>query len=218
MHLSQSEENYIKAIYSLEHENETVSTNDLAERLKTKASSVTDMIKKLAEKNLLEYIKYKGCKLTNTGEKIALKTIRKHRLWETFLVEKLGFGWDEVHPIAEQLEHIRSVELTDKLDKFLNFPKYDPHGDPIPDREGNIPKLESSCYLNDLPINKSGVVIGVSDASPTFLRYLDSQEIGLGTEVKMIEVFEFDNSCHIEIKDKAINLSATAASKLTIQY
>lgn len=221
MDLSQSEENYIKAIFSIEEIagkiGISVSTNDLAEKIEAKASSVTDMVKKLADKELLNYTPYQGCKLTEKGRKIALKTIRKHRLWETFLVNKLGFGWDEVHPIAEQLEHIQSVELTNKLDEFLDFPKFDPHGDPIPDKNGVVQHRESIRKLNELEISDKGLVIGVSDASPTFLRYLDSQDITLGATVKMIEVFEFDNSCRVEINGQMINLSAAAAAKITVQ-
>jgi DtxR family Mn-dependent transcriptional regulator len=221
MILSQSEENYIKAIFSIEEiaaqPGVSVSTNDLAEKMETKASSVTDMVKKLAEKKLLVYKPYQGCHLTDEGRSFALKTIRKHRLWETFLVKKLGFGWDEVHPIAEQLEHIQSVELTNKLDEFLEFPKYDPHGDPIPDKDGVIQQRESICKLNELALGSIGLVIGVSDASPTFLRYLDSQNIKLGSTVKMVEVFEFDNSCRVEINEGFLNLSSAAAAKITVQ-
>jgi DtxR family Mn-dependent transcriptional regulator len=221
MILSQSEENYIKAIYSIEEflaqPGYTVSTNDLAEKIETKASSVTDMVKKLADKKLLIYTPYQGCKLTEKGRQIALKTIRKHRLWETFLVNKLGFGWDEVHPIAEQLEHIQSLELTNRLDEFLEYPKFDPHGDPIPDKNGVLQHRESIRKLNELAIDDEGLVIGVSDGSPTFLRYLDSQEIKLGVRLRMVEVFEFDNSCRVQFNGQLINLSAAAASKITVQ-
>jgi DtxR family Mn-dependent transcriptional regulator len=221
MRLSQSEENYIKAIFSFEEDfdkNEVVvSTNDLAEKMETKASSVTDMVKKLAEKELLVYTPYQGCYLTAKGRGVALNTIRKHRLWETFLVKKLGFGWDEVHSIAEQLEHIQSVDLTNKLDSFLNFPKYDPHGDPIPDRNGIVLKRESTCKLNELSTDQSGLIIGVSDSSSTFLRYLEGQNIKLGSAIKMIETYDFDNSCKVKINESILNLSAEAASKITIK-
>lgn len=218
MELSQSEENYIKAIYSLyEVQQSPISTNDLAEQMQTKASSVTDMVKRLAEKKLLEYVRYQGCTLTGEGMKMALKTIRKHRLWETFLVEKLNFGWDEVHPIAEQLEHIKSQALTDRLDTFLNHPKFDPHGDPIPDQDGNITKLESSCKLDALPLNQEAVVIGVEDGAPSFLRYLDGHEINLGTKLKVTEVFDFDDSRKVLVNEKVLNLSLAASSKITVQ-
>lgn len=218
MELSQSEENYIKAIYSLyEVQQRPISTNDLAEQMQTKASSVTDMVKRLADKKLLKHIRYQGCSLTDEGMKVALKTIRKHRLWETFLVEKLNFGWDEVHPIAEQLEHIKSQALTDRLDTFLNHPKFDPHGDPIPDQDGNITKLESSCKLDELPLNQEAIVIGVEDGSPSFLRYLDGHEINLGTKLEVTEVFDFDDSRKVLVNGKVLNLSLAASSKITVQ-
>src|SRR5690554_1850211 len=173
-YLTQSEENYIKAIYYLQKVlDKPVGTNDLANRMDTKASSVTDMVKRLSEKSYIIYEKYKGCELTESGEAVALKTIRKHRLWETFLVEKLNFGWEEVHEIAEQLEHIQSVKLTNRLDEFLNYPKFDPHGDPIPDQYGLITKREETHKLIDLELETPAVVIGVADSSASFLKYLD---------------------------------------------
>ena len=218
MTLSQSEENYIKAIYSLQEKNKgSISTNDLAEKMDTKASSVTDMVKRLADKKLITYVKYQGCALTKEGVKTALKTIRKHRLWETFLVEKLKFGWDEVHDIAEQLEHVQSQKLTNQLDEFLNFPKYDPHGDPIPDKEGDFVKREETVKLNELPLNKKAIVIGVSDGSPSFLRYLDSHKITLGTTIEVLEIFEFDESRKVAVSGTTLNLSTAATSKLTVQ-
>src|SRR3984885_5178673 len=133
-----TEENYLKAIYHLSHESGSVSTNQIAAALNTKAASVTDMLKKLADKALINYEKYQGVTLTSAGQKIALHIIRKHRLWEYFLVEKLNFKWDEVHEMAEEMEHISSVELIDRLDKFMDYPKHDPHGDPIPDSDGKF--------------------------------------------------------------------------------
>lgn len=216
--LTQSEENYIKAIYSLQQrENGAVGTNDLAQRMETKASSVTDMIKRLSDKSLIQYEKYKGCELTDQGMRTALKLVRKHRLWETFLVEKLNFGWDEVHDIAEQLEHIQSVKLTDQLDKFLNFPKFDPHGDPIPNQSGEIQHHERSYKLNELDINQRGVVIGVADSSASFLRFLDRHKINLGSSIIVKEVYEFDDSREVEIGDQTVSLSAAASGKITVQ-
>lgn len=216
--LSQSEENYIKAIYALcEEKNDAVSTNLLAENLKTKASSVTDMVKKLSDKKLVSYKKYKGCSLTNSGEIAALKVIRKHRLWEVFLVDKLNFGWDEVHDVAEQLEHIRSVKLTEQLDAFLNYPKYDPHGDPIPDKDGNFAKRGKTALLNELNVNDVAHVIGVADGSPSFLQYLDQHKIQLGTEVKLIAAFEFDGSVTILVNNKELSLSKIASTKICVE-
>jgi DtxR family Mn-dependent transcriptional regulator len=217
-HLTQSEENYIKAIYYINHRsNAPVGTNDLAERMETKASSVTDMIKKLSEKSLITYKKYKGCELTSLGEKRALKLVRKHRLWETFLVEKLNFGWDEVHDIAEELEHINSTKLTSKLDEYLDYPKFDPHGDPIPDSEGEIAKRERTVKLSELKLEQSAIVIGVSDSSPSFLRFLDRHKINIGSSVKVIEIYEFDDSREILFNEQKINLSAEASQKITVQ-
>src|SRR5690554_2792018 len=216
--LTQSEENYIKAIYALQKRSKKpVGTNDLANRMETKASSVTDMIRRLADKEIIVYEKYKGCQLTEVGEKIALKTIRKHRLWETFLVEKLNFGWEEVHEIAEQLEHIQSVKLTNRLDAFLDHPKFDPHGDPIPDQDGLIEKREETCKLIDLEKDVNAVVIGVADSSASFLKYLDKHGIELGISLKVKDRFEFDHSTEVEINGKILNLSAAASSKIRVQ-
>lgn len=216
--LTQSEENYIKAIYTLQvHTSSSVGTNDLAERMETKASSVTDMIKRLSDKSLIQYEKYKGCELTKEGMRTALKLIRKHRLWETFLVEKLNFGWDEVHEVAEQLEHIQSVKLTDQLDRLLDHPKFDPHGDPIPDASGEIQHRERSYKLNELDVDQSGVVIGVSDSSASFLRFLDRHKIKLGSSIKVKEIFEFDDSREILIDEQLVSLSAAASAKITVQ-
>jgi DtxR family Mn-dependent transcriptional regulator len=216
--LTQSEENYIKAIFSLQQQtNGPVSTNDLAEKMATKASSVTDMVRRLSEKSLLLYKKYKGCELTEDGQRAALKTIRKHRLWETFLVEKLKFGWDEVHDIAEQLEHIRSLKLTNQLDEFLDFPKFDPHGDAIPDKNGEIVQREKSCKLSELELETEAIVIGVADGSPSFLRYLDKHQITLGTKLLIKEMFEFDDSIEVELNNSVLSLSSAASSKITVQ-
>ena len=154
--ISFTEENYLKIIYLLTEQNggNEVSTNELAEHTQTKAASVSDMLRKLAEKNYINYRKYQGVTLTVEGQQIALAVIRKHRLWEVFLVEKLGFGWDEIHDIAEQLEHIDSKELTESLDKFLGSPKFDPHGDPIPDAKGKMPSV-SYQKLSEIPLNQS---------------------------------------------------------------
>ncbi len=195
---SYTEENYLKAIYSLTSRgNEGASTNAIAERLETKASSVSDMIRKLAGKGLVHYKKYQGTTLTKAGQEAAIHLIRKHRLWETFLVEKLGFKWDEVHELAEELEHIRSQRLTDRLDQFLGEPKYDPHGDPIPDKDGNIEKRRQ-VLLNQLQPEDKAVVVGVKDSSSSFLKYLEKVELVLGTGFEVKEQFEFDGSLVLE--------------------
>lgn len=217
--LTQSEENYLKAIYSLSIDGrEAISTNLLAEKMVTKPSSVTDMVKKLSDKQLISYQKYQGCELTENGTKMALQIIRKHRLWEVFLVKKLNFGWDEVHEVAEQLEHIQSSKLTDHLEEYLGFPKTDPHGDPIPDKNGQFEKLNKSIPLSDLVENQKGIVIGVEDGSSDFFQFLKRYEIELGTEVKVIEKFSFDSSVLVLINNKEISFSSLVAKKIFIQY
>ena len=212
-----SEENYLKAIYHLSITSvKGVSTNAIAKKLNTKASSVTDMVKKLADKNVLVYKKYQGVQLTVEGKKTAANIIRKHRLWEVFLVEKLNFSWDEVHDVAEQLEHIKSAKLIDEIDALLGFPKYDPHGDPIPDKEGNLDQREKTL-LSTLKVNEKGICVGVHDSSSTFLQFLDKQKIALGQEIIVLEKEDFDGSMRIEIDKKEITVSNKIANNLYIQ-
>lgn len=216
--LTQSEENYLKAIYALsEGGGEAISTNLLADKMATKPSSVTDMVKKLSDKGLILYQKYQGCELTELGQKMALQIIRKHRLWEVFLVKKLNFGWDEVHEIAEQLEHIQSAKLTDHLEEYLGFPKFDPHGDPIPDKNGQFEKFNKSIPLSELKEDETGVVIGVEDGSADFFQFLKRYEIELGTEVKVLEKFNFDQSVLVLVNQKEISFSSLVANKIFIQ-
>ena len=213
---SQSEEDYLKAVYHLQRESKSVSTNAIASYLDMKPSSVSDMLKKLADKKYINYLKYKGTSLTNKGKKIALKIIRKHRLWETFLVDKLGFGWAQVHSIAEQLEHIHSEELIDKLDDFLNFPKYDPHGDPIPAKDGNIEKLNQKLLI-ELSKKEKGIITGVKKGTPSLLNYLDQQKIKLGDKIEVIEIIEFDGSYSIKINQRKIILSEKISKNLLLE-
>lgn len=215
--LSLSEENYLKAIYHLQQETDTaVSTNELSVHLETKASSVTDMLKKLSEKSLVIYKKYQGVKLSDKGKTTALKVIRKHRLWEVFLVEKLNFNWDEVHDIAEQLEHIKSEKLTDKLDAFLNYPNRDPHGDPIPDREGKF-SVANKKVLSDLEIGEHAICVGVKDSSSEFLNYLDKQGISLGKSFSVEDKEKFDHSILVRFDDKTLRFSEQVAKNLYIK-
>ena len=214
---SHSEENYLKAIYHLGITSVNgVSTNAIAKKLSTKASSVTDMIKKLADKKVLIYKKYQGVSLTEEGKKTAALIVRKHRLWEVFLVEKLNFNWDEVHDVAEQLEHIKSSKLINEIDALLGFPKFDPHGDPIPDTNGNLHLIEKKL-LSTLQINETGICIGVKDSSASFLQFLDKQQIALGQEVEVLEKEDFDDSMTIKINNKKMTVSNKIANNLYIQ-
>ena len=212
-----SEENYLKTIYHLTAVSDAdISTNAIAEKIATKASSVTDMLKKLAEKNLVNYIKYQGVSLTDKGKLSAKMIVRKHRLWETFLVEKLDFSWDEVHDLAEQLEHIKSEKLINKLDEFLNFPTEDPHGDAIPNAEGKILNIKKQL-LSEFPENQIGICVGVKDNSSDFLKYLDKQEIALGSKIEIIEKESFDSSFRIRVGDKEIAISNKIANNIYIK-
>lgn len=210
-----TEENYLKAIYHLSLQSGSVSTNQIAASLSTKAASVTDMIKKLAEKELINYTKYQGVTLTATGEKIAISIIRKHRLWEYFLVEKLNFKWDEVHDVAEELEHISSKELVDRLDDFMGHPKYDPHGDPIPDRNGQF-KTHELKPVSALSVNESGIISGVRDHSAAFLQYLEKTKLTIGKKIKIAEFNDYDHSVTLQVEDKRIHISREVANNLLI--
>ena len=216
--LSFTEENYLKAIFHLSDEsNIAVSNNGLAESLNTKPATVSDMIKKLARKEFVDYKKYQGVNLTPTGRTAALKVIRKHRLWEVFLVDKLHFKWDEVHDIAEQLEHVNSPILVQRLDDFLGNPKVDPHGDPIPDNNGDF-QTGPKILLSDMVTNDVGVIIGVTDSEPKLLQYLDKVQIRLGLKIRILDKIDFDGSIQIQCEEKpSLFLSATIAQHLTIR-
>lgn len=214
---TRSEENYLKAIFHLQQDaREGVSTNSLAESLDSKAASVTEMVKKLAGKKLVSYKKYYGVTLTAKGKEQALNVIRKHRLWETFLVERLDFSWDEVHDVAEQLEHIQSEQLIDALDKLLNYPKVDPHGDPIPCKDGTFPK-EIKLVLSECEIGAKGIIVGVKDSSPVFLKYLDKQAIGISSKFEIMDKEVFDDAMDIEINGAPLKLSAKITSNLYVE-
>ncbi|GAB3533198.1 metal-dependent transcriptional regulator [Pontibacter brevis] len=210
---SYTEENYIKAIYKLSaNGTQEVNTNAIAEALETKAASVTDMLRKLSAKDLVHYIKYRGVSLTKEGERVALQVIRKHRLWEVFLVEKLKFNWDEVHEVAEELEHISSPLLTQRLDEFLGHPRFDPHGDPIPTENGEI-KQKKQRLLAEMDVNEAGIVVGVNDSQPLFLQYLDKMGISLGSRIKVIDRIAYDNSYEIILEDDRNLLLSSEVTK-----
>ena len=215
--VTRSEENYIKTIFHLGSKSSgPISTNAIAEEMETKPSSVTDMAKRLAEKELVNYVKYQGVSLTEKGTKTALAIIRKHRLWEVFLVKKLDFTWDEVHEVAEQLEHIKSEKLIDRIDALLDFPKYDPHGDPIPTKSGEFQERDKQL-LSDLAMNTKGICVGVKDTSTAFLQFLDKYEIALGDSIQVLEKEDFDDSLFIKIDDRQLHISNQIASNLFVK-
>ena len=218
MQHSFTEENYLKIIHTLSGKDGIeVSTSAIAESTATRAASVTDMLKKLSEKGLINYKKYQGVTLTGLGENLALKVIRKHRLWEAFLVEKLGLGWDEVHEIAEELEHISSDILVERLDAFLDYPQFDPHGDPIPDARGNMPDSEYR-KLSELKSGDKAVLMAVLDHSQPFLQYLDRTELNLGIRLEVLETNEYDHSYLLRIDDrKDLFVSGQVARHLLVQ-
>lgn len=212
-----SEENYLKTIYHLGKQgSKSVSTNAIAERMDTKASSVTDMIKKLADKNLVNYVKYQGVKLSKLGHEVAAMVIRRHRLWEVFLVDKLNFSWDEVHEIAEQLEHVKSPKLIKELDALLEHPTYDPHGDPIPDVDGNISKMDK-IVLSQLDVGEQCICIGVNDSSANFLKYLDKHRVALGSSIQIISKEDFDQSMTIKVNNISINISKVVSNNIYVK-
>ena len=213
---SQSEEDYLKALYHLEMDFDSVSTNSIAAYLDMKPSSVTDMLKKLAEKKFINYQKYKGTSLNKKGKWIAVSIIRKHRLWETCWVDKLGFGWDQVHIIAEQLEHIKSEELIENLDNFLGNPKYDPHGDPIPNKDGEIEKMNQKLLV-ELKASQKGIITGVKKGTASLLNYLDKEKVKLGDSIKVIEILEFDGTYIVEINKRKLTFSEKICQNLLLE-
>jgi len=213
---SHTEENYLKAIYKLAEAEpgQEVSTNRIAAALATRAAYVTDMLRRLAEKELLDYEKYRGVRLTPEGQRLALLTVRKHRLWEVFLVQQLGFNWDEVHDVAEELEHVQSPLLMRRLDEFLNFPTLDPHGDPIPAENGAV-RRPAHRLLTELGVGECGILAAVKDTSAPFLQYLDKVGLPLGAQVHVLEKITFDNSLEVKINgERTVIISAEVGRNL----
>ena len=214
-HHSITEENYLKAIYKHSQGTDSVSTNTIARELSTAPASVTDMLKRLSEKKLVIYRPYKGVQLSEQGGKIALTIIRKHRLWEVFLVNILNFSWDSVHDTAEQLEHINSPELIDKLDEFLGYPKFDPHGDPIPSKTGEI-ILRPTINLSECPVGVAVSVAGVGEDSKDFLQYLDRMKMNIGSKILVVEKIEFDSSLILQVGEREVVLSGEFAKRIEV--
>jgi len=212
-----TEENYLKIIYHLSQKSTgTVQTNTIADEIQTKPASVTDMLKKLSDKKLVNYVKYQGVTLTAKGTEIAVNIVRKHRLWEVFLVDKLNFKWDEVHEIAEELEHINSAALVERLDEFLGFPKKDPHGDPIPDRHGIFETLQFT-KMSKLEPGDQGMVVGVSEHSSAFLKYLEKLGLTLGRNIEIVDIADFDGSVELSVENEKINISREVARHILIK-
>lgn len=218
--LSHTEENYLKALLKLSFQNEQkpeVGTNEMAAYLGVKPATATDMLKKLKEKDLVSYQKYGKILLTETGKSNGIAILRKHRLWETFLYEKLDFSWDEVHEVAEQLEHIQSAKLVNKLEEFLDFPEFDPHGDPIPKANGEM-SIVPKTLLAELADNDICRVMAVKDTSVLFLQYLEKLRVTIGTKIKVLEVIAFDGSLSIQIEDEEPrNVSMKFAESLFVK-
>lgn len=209
-------ENYLKAIYHLSIQTGAkVQTNHLANHLEVKSSTVTDMIKKLEASGWVAYEPYRGVCLTETGRREAINVIRKHRLWEVFLVEKLKFSWSDVHPVAEQLEHVQSSELTDRLEEFLGFPKWDPHGDPIPDKDGIIQEREQ-IQLSEVTTGETAVILGVSEDNKSLLEYLERLNMRLGVKIKVVDILDFDATMTLEIEGALVQISPKAARKVLV--
>ena len=217
LNFSASEENYLKTIFHLQTKDDNVTTNELAGKLNTKPASITDMMKKLKTRKLVNYQPYQGFRLTPEGKKVALSIIRRHRLWEYFLAEKLKFNWDEVHEVAEQLEHVSNKKLIDKLDEYLAFPKFDPHGDPIPDTNG---KMETGKQINlsELPIHKPAKVCFIANQSELLLEHLNEKKINVGASVIVKRKFSFDDSLEIKLDNKLLTISDQLAKNIFVKH
>lgn len=215
--LSYTEENYLKALLklSMAHSTAEVGTNELAQQLHVKPGTVTDMLKKLKEKKLIAYEKYGKITLSQEGRRHGLEVIRKHRLWETFLCSKLEFTWDEVHEVAEQLEHIQSVKLTNKLDKFLGYPKFDPHGDPIPTADGEL-NVQDKKLLSAMKAGQRCQMVGVCTNDAPFLQYAEELGLGIGTVIDVLRIHPFDGSMNIQTGEKLITVSEQFCSNVFV--
>ena len=218
LNFSNSEENYLKTIYHLQTKDDNVTTNELAEKLQAKPASITDMMKKLKTRKLVNYQPYRGFRLTPEGKKVALSIIRRHRLWEYFLAEKLKFHWDEVHEVAEQLEHVGNKKLVDKLDEFLAYPKFDPHGDPIPDTNG---KMEASkqISLSELQLNKPAKICYIANQSELLLEHLQEKKIKMDAMIVVKRKFSYDDSLEIKLDNKVmLTISGQLAKNIFVKH
>ena len=218
LNFSTSEENYLKTIYHLQTKDDNVSTNELAEKLQAKPASITDMMKKLKTRKLVNYQPYRGFRLTPEGKKVALSIIRRHRLWEFFLAEKLKFNWDEVHEVAEQLEHVSNKKLVDKLDEFLAYPKFDPHGDPIPDTNGKM-EATKQISLSELQINKPAKICYIANQSELLLEHLQEKKIKMDAMIVVKRKFSYDDSLEIKLDNKImLTISGQLAKNIFVKH
>ena len=217
LNFSPSEENYLKTIFHLQTKDDNVTTNELAERLRAKPASITDMMKKLKTRKLVNYQPYQGFRLTPEGKKIALGIIRRHRLWEYFLAEKLKFNWNEVHEVAEQLEHVSNKKLIEKLDEYLAFPKFDPHGDPIPDINGKM-ETGKQISLSDLSVNRPAKVCFIANQSESLLKHLSEKKINIGASVVVKRKFSFDDSLEIKLDNRQLTISDQLAKNIFVKH
>lgn len=211
-----SKEDYLSAIYKLRDEAGEIKPNIIAENLEISPAAVTDMLKKLSTDGFVQYKKYKGIKLTAKGERYAVNMIRKHRLWETFLYEVLKMPWEKIHNEAEKLEHSSSDELVDKLEEYLNYPKFDPHGYPIPDKNGSLPKHKPVIALSKLRKNDKGIIARISDFKSELLVYAAKQGLALGQKITVKDKLDFDGSIIIGINTNEVSLSKKIASNIFI--
>ena len=213
---SLTEENYLKAIFHLLDSENQVTVNELSKFLQIKMPSVNSMMKKFADKNWVIYETYKPIRVTELGRKEAAIVVRKHRLTEMFLVEKMGFGWENVHEIAEQLEHVHSEDFFDKMDEILNFPKVDPHGEPIPDKDGII-ITQNLKKLSECKINETVILTSVTISTDDFLNYLNQRNLALGAEILIKNIEKFDGSMQIYFSDRTEVLSKMVCEKLLVK-
>jgi len=217
LNFSTSEENYLKTIFHLQTKEDNVSTNELAEKLQAKPASITDMMKKLKTRKLVNYQPYQGFRLTPDGKKVALSIIRRHRLWEYFLAEKLKFNWDEVHEIAEQMEHVSSKKLIDKLDEYLGYPKFDPHGDPIPDTNGKM-ETGKQVNLSDLPVDKPAKVCFIANQTELLMEHLNEKKMNIGVSIVVKRKFNYDDSLEIKLDNKLLTISDQLAKNIFVKH
>lgn len=217
LNFSTSEENYLKTIFHLQTKDDNVTTNELADKLQAKPASITDMMKKLKTRKLVNYQPYQGFRLTPEGKKVALGIVRRHRLWEYFLAEKLKFNWDEVHDVAEQLEHVSSKKLIDKLDEYLEYPKFDPHGDPIPDTNGKMEPTKQ-ISLPELQLNKPAKICFIANLSESLQEHLNEKKINIGMSIIVKRKFSYDNSLEIKLDNKLLTISDQLAKNIFVKH